>query len=128
MNPQDNATAPSPQCFLACLSPGIIFPLVVGSTLLPDATPFSGLSPTYTIFTNASTLRTFLQANLALGPNGTTPLILGINPTPVTDPTTNSSGFPPAEFIAELVVAILNNAYQQLYGEFPSIILILNGR
>ena len=39
-----------------------------------------------------------------------------MNNQPVVNPTTNGSGFPPAEFVAELLVAGLNWQYQSLYA------------
>lgn len=107
-------------CFLECLTPGVEFPFFVGAKLLPNAA-FGGTVPVDTVFTNASTLRAFLRATLPIEGTGV-PANTTLAAAETVDPT---GAEPEADFVAELVVATLNERFQRLYGPAYETSLVL---
>lgn len=109
-----NQTAPpAPACFLECLQPGVDFPFFVGAQLLPNAA-FGGTVPVDTLFSNASTLRAFLRATLPMEGQGVAPGVA--TPSAFGETVDPTGAEAEADFVAELVVATLNERFHRLYN------------
>jgi hypothetical protein len=98
------AGAVSGGCILFCLNPGVGYEMGFGTNVSIPA-PCNGFL-TATLFTNRSTLQTFLGSQF--------PAISGFNPNITIDPT-NLTTYGPNGFMQELVASWLNDYYNRIF-------------